>query len=868
MSCVTLPSKNSPTDRECRLSAKWRRVQAWDRENLTGPLTPVRYVLHALSSITLAAILLVGVALYAVLASVPVGLLALIPTWIVYILSLVLVSIVPGVITYALAGRVAAGKQMARAPSFLFKVGAFFAVTAAGVFVWVDFVWPAMRYEPATGEGFRLFAPFVERYASTTIRRLPAFEMTELEFYAWWPMRAMLMLFTVNLIVATIRRIEFKFVNLGVLTVHTGIVLIAVGSVYYQMFKQEGDALLLAGGAMQGQIGTGPGPAQAAFYDREDPALWIHAGMDWQQRRIEGLPRYNDYNLEAFTGETIHELVSQHTHADASARPLSIDLNTDRPLAGTDDLSFNVVGFATYAEEARRWQRVVPARSEGERQPMRLVYLVAHDLAGTGEPDEEGQRMLWFALAPGDAVSRMHETPEIAVEYAVGMDPVRWSDLKTRLPVGAPAGLVIEIPEANYKGVMSPRVNVRTPVGNTGWHLTLQQIAPEPPFPIVTPGYEGATSSVALVRFEPPLGEPFVRWVYHRFPEISQDLLEQASADGRPVRRDPDQSVRVGFVDATKLQVYFNEDPATGLVDAIVRTPGGIEVREGLAPGSRLREPVPRLSFDLADRWEDARQIEVPVSVPEDQRDGNMVGTYDKAMIAVEVSQKSSDWSEVVWLPFCKYTDVTSLRASSQRALDLPDGRRISLVFGRVQHRLPGFQLRMLDFKMLSYDHRGSPRDYQTLVRVESTDGSFESYDHVTRLNAPLKAPFLWSSTRGFLANLVGEIASHLSPRQYKFSQAGWDRAGWEQSQELVDQGVLERPRANFTILGVGNNPGIHIIALGGVLMGVGTPWAFYIKPWLVRRQRDKLKAQHADQTERKQEASAAPDEVLEGSLS
>jgi len=491
---------------------------------------------------------------------------------------------------------------------------------------------------------------------------------------------------------------------------------------------------------------------------------------------------------------------------------------------------------------------------------------VAHDLAGTGEPDEEGQRMLWFALAPGDAVSKMHETPEIAVEYAIGMDPVRWNDLKAQLPIGSPAGLVVEIPEADYRGVMSPRIGVRTPVGNTGWHLTLQQVAPEPPFPIVTPGYDGATSSVALVRLEPPLGEPFVRWVYHRFPEISQDLLEQASADGRPTRRDPDASVRVGFIDASKLQVYFNENPETGLVDAIVRTPGGVEVRDGLEPGSRLREPVARLSFDLADRWEDARQIEIPAVVAEDQRDGNSVGTFDKAMIAVEVSQQNTDWSDVVWLPFCKFTDVTSLRAAAQRAVDLPDGRRISLVFGRVQHRLPGFQLRMLDFKMLSYDHRGSPRDYQTLVRVESTDGAFESYDHVTRLNAPLKAPFLWSSARGLAANVVGEILSHLSPRQYKFSQAGWDRAGWEQSQELVDQGMLARPRANFTILGVGNNPGIHIIALGGVLMGVGTPWAFYIKPWLVRRQRDKLKAQHAGGV--KAGSEAEPGVALEGSLS
>jgi hypothetical protein len=817
-------------------------------------------VLFLFSSIRLAAVMLVGVALYAVLASVPVGLLALIPTWLIYIATLVIASVVPGLFTGLGCKRAVSSKQLGRSAAFLMTAIPMLLVAAAGVVLWINFVWPVVSYDHASGEGLRLFGGFVETYGSTTVRRLPAFEMTELEFYAWWPMRAMLMIFTINLVVATIRRIEFKFVNLGVLTVHTGIVMIAIGSVYYQMFKQEGDSLLLAGGAMQGHVGTGPGPAQAAFYDREDPALWIHAGMDWHQRRMPGLPRYNDYNLSAGKGQTVNAVVNEsidhshngeseaHPHAPESLGPISIPLDTGGSETGLGDIALRVVGFASYAEGVKEWQQVDPPRPADQRTPRQFVYIVNHTDQETGNRNDEGVRAFWFAFTPNDPEHGMQDLPEIGIEYAQGMDETRWSDLGEEIPQGAPYGFVVEIPEAGFKEVMAPATGARTALGDTGWHMTIQQTAEKPPFPIVTPGYEGATSSVAFVRLEPPTGEPFVRWVYHRFPEISQDLLEGESADGRPMRRDPDPSIRVGYIDASKFQVYFNENAETGEIDSIVRTSMNLVKRGGLQQGQRLEEPVPMLSFDIAERWDDARQFEAPEPVHADAQDGNFVGTHDKAMIAVEVSQPGLDWKEIVWLPFCKFTDVGSLRASTQRAVTLPDGGQISLVFGRVQHRLPGFQLRMLDFTMLSYDHRGSPRDYQSLVRVEPTAGGFGAYDHVTRLNAPLKAPFQWSSRRGFASNLYGEIMSHLSPTQFKFSQAGWDRSGWEQSQLLVDQGVMERPRANFTILGVGNNPGIHVIALGGVLMGVGTPWAFYVKPWLVRRQKRKIQSLLAQQ--------------------
>jgi len=47
----------------------------------------------------------------------------------------------------------------------------------------------------------------------------------------------------------------------------------------------------------------------------------------------------------------------------------------------------------------------------------------------------------------------------------------------------------------------------------------------------------------------------------------------------------------------------------------------------------------------------------------------------------------------------------------------------------------------------------------------------------------------------------------------------------------------------------VGNNPGIYIIAAGGAMIGLGIPWAFWIKPALVRRKSRKLQQRVATQS-------------------
>lgn len=78
--------------------------------------------------------------------------------------------------------------------------------------------------------------------AGYVIRQMRAFEMTEYEWFHWWPFNAAIALLVINLVVATLRRIPFRVVNLGVWMIHTGIVILCVSSVAYFGFKVEGDS--------------------------------------------------------------------------------------------------------------------------------------------------------------------------------------------------------------------------------------------------------------------------------------------------------------------------------------------------------------------------------------------------------------------------------------------------------------------------------------------------------------------------------------------------------------------------------------------------------------------------------------------------
>jgi hypothetical protein len=88
-------------------------------------------------------------------------------------------------------------------------------------------------------EGWNIFSS--ENWAHDQIRQWRVFEMTEFEWFHWWPFDLLMILISANIVVTTLRRIPFRPVNYGVWMIHGGIIVLVVGSFIYFGLKIEGD---------------------------------------------------------------------------------------------------------------------------------------------------------------------------------------------------------------------------------------------------------------------------------------------------------------------------------------------------------------------------------------------------------------------------------------------------------------------------------------------------------------------------------------------------------------------------------------------------------------------------------------------------
>jgi hypothetical protein len=154
-----------------------------------------------------------------------------------------------------------------------------------------------------------------------------------------------------------------------------------------------------------------------------------------------------------------------------------------------------------------------------------------------------------------------------------------------------------------------------------------------------------------------------------------------------------------------------------------------------------------------------------------------------------------------VWLDYSHYAHPN--RGGFHPAVvPLDDGRRLELLFSRASMEL-STEVALEEFQLEVFPGGERERDYISLVRFREGDA--------------------WSEVR--------EVRSNQPTEQdgWWFFQSTWDPPAPQ----------MNYAGMNYTGLGVGNRHGVVIMLLGGVLTVVGSIWAFYVKPVLIRRRNE-----------------------------
>jgi len=732
----------------------------------------------------------------------------------------------------------------------------------------------------------------LDNWDQIVVRHMPGLEMTEYEWFQWWPFTLLIGLICTNLVVTTVRRIPFKPVNYGVWTIHTGIITLALGSVWYFSAKVEGETpvlrrrlvirvegqperslavlpgnrLVLAERNQRYQfdivevnpdweILTGeevgkrvyavsvsvrtpqqtfvrqlldghpqftedvlPGEGRASkvrgmpiidesvsltldyvpqnhFYLAHTDAIYLRevGRREWTERPIDGLPRYNDYIASH------DEVWPVAANSHIPLTPLSIMVPAtwqDDPLGG---MTFRVGSYLRYAfEDTRR------ASGGGSFDPLLLLRL----------ENDAGQT---------EHVELLARDPSLC-SYAGGFARFAWIDDEVSfqeqvelaggsLSIAVPGAGFLETVPLHTLAASAPESDGFRPIPNTEYQWRL--VASEN----YRPNAEGALESLAIVEIRSP------QRTWHRvildgsssMSSPARDLLVSEDETGGMRELPLDASIEMKYVPPAQVLLVGGPDEQTL---RIVRPMG--DNREPsimtLAPGSRF-EIGPSLSLVVEEFSRDSRLVTKPLIVPNAQRQRELDLQF--RMIRVELPASVEGEPTSIWLkyhefPFNSEAEALPGYPFQPTTITLSDGRQVELLFSRKRMLLPA-SIVLDDFEV-DYHVGGysgdnlSVNEWNSYLRFAAQDGL--SNPQPVAVNRPGEHDGFW------------------------FFQSRWDPPGNAGGKNGAPSAGL-----NFTVLGVGNRDGVYVQLLGCAVAVMGMIYAFYIKPMIKRRNRDRVHA-------------------------
>ena len=638
------------------------------------------------------------------------------------------------------------------------------------------------------------------------------FDKTDLEFFNAWPLKTLMALLVANLVVVTWRKIPLTPPRYGVWCIHAGIITLILGAAVHYSRKLEGRVMIFA------DPQAGPNTVEN-YYDKDERALYVRTGRDVPAMfPLPTLPRFQQYDDRDGTAGALRRrggltnLAPVLTVRDQHGNPVSENVAEQVNVKG--DLRVDVVGFYPYAEVRTTFDTTDPASHTSG------VELSMTDVNDPGLASD------WYLVS---------SDPRFATDtrHAVDLQHVD-GDAAVAAKLGEAAGQLFHIdvttPGAKEPASMYVKLGDTVPIGKTGYTLAVLRYDP-------SWSMSGTRESVrALEMMVSAPTQRFRRMVLENKPVQTDFALDAAGAGpmGKRQMKPLDEGLKVAF----RVEDPYRLLPSENSVKHTLVTPAGskelVDVETGFDSPAVVRHfaegtgeiVLPMPAEEMADaaaegghpamhvkaeRRDHLKAEDHVAPVPPNKRDENADenGDFQVAKLRLHLG----DWSQELVVPFTQAAH-DKLRQDPWRGgfVTLPGAvAPLQFTLGNTLRPLPT-RLTLEAFKAEPY--AGAPdtpssmyENYRSTVTVGGADDS-DTRTEVASLNNPI----------------------YFDGGRWLFFQASYDP-------NLPHQ---------WTMLGIGNRPATRVMMVGCVMIVAGLLYAFYVKPVIIRRMKERAIASAA----------------------
>ncbi len=721
--------------------------------------------------------------------------------------------------------------------------------------------WPIVRFLATVkcGVAMMILILAYASFASAVAQARGAVEMTEMAIFRHWLFGGLTILFCLSLILTTFKRIPFRWVNAGVLTVHTGLLLLAGGAVWYFGTKVEGD-LILESPRVQIVSTSGGRPrviaemlaAEGETWSNVLPAFGGELRMGVTAIRMSARGEITDADVAAQVGSeqpSAHRLVANGPLADLVPGRLALRLATF-PAA---DTFYDNESTALYVRrDGDQKPRVLPI----EGLPIyRERYLdegyVLRDALGRPAPSKRIRPAA--SIAGLDIPTGWFEHWRLPIDLEVGDLPFR-----VRVTGYVPYISRMDVRAVDGAAELNPAVNLRLLVGQT---VIEQSLFADDPAGSMMPGgvpmeFRWVSSEAEKDAMLEPLAGSHELYVEVKNPPVIRTMPivagQQIEIDGTPYR-------------LTVKETRANWPLMTPGFEGAASPMASVDVTNGALSYNRtVIQRFPQLSQDIDEKG--VRHREGPydpnlvlryrsaaggwVSILGGPKMATTVGVFDPSGNVERTDVRPGQELRMSMLG-AAVTFTLSEQFERAERIEMP-------IIEPIEQRRPSLAPRGASAIRLKFTGTGSLSG-----RTETRWCIFSQYPDVDVRPLHLSFPGSDEEWEVVYSRAPRELGAELVPGKLsvEFFPGRQSVESWR-SDFLVRPSRDGAPRPvavytnqtctvgewtlfqsgaagdhwSYTIIGIGNRRGIWTMLLGCGLVTVGCLFAFYIKPIIRRR--------------------------------